>query len=400
MTVLRTSAILGGEPAFPNGVPFVRPARPSLANVMARLAPSYDSGMLTNGALVRELEERCAERLGVRHVVAVSCCTSGLMLAVRALGVSGEAVVPSFTFSASAHALAWNGLRPRFCECDAETMQIDVDDASRRIGGAGLLMATHVFGAPCPVEDVLQLARYHGIPVVFDAAHGFGALRQGVPIGNFGEAEVFSMSPTKPMVAGEGGLVATNDDAVADSVRIGRDYGNPGDYDTRFVGLNARMSELHAAVALESLLQLDENLARRRAVAQRYLEGLSGLPGIACQRVDIGDESTYKDFTITVDAGAYGLPRDSVATYLRAEGVDTRAYFWPAVHRQQAYEALPPVELPITDIVAGSVLSLPIFPDLELDVVDTIVELLGVGHALSGALRGPIAGRTISQQLI
>lgn len=386
MTLLRTPAALGGEPAFPDGVPFVRPARPPLADVMTRLAPSYEQGALTNGPLVRQLEERCASRLGVSHVVAVSSCTAGLMLAVRALGTTGAAVLPSFTFSASAHALAWNGLTPVFSECDAATMQIDVGDAAHRLDGAGLIMATHVFGAPCRAEQVVELGRSAGVPVIFDAAHGFGSLRQGTPLGNFGAAEVFSLSPTKPMVAGEGGLVATNDDAVAEFVRLGRDYGNPGDYDTRFVGLNARMSELHAALALESFEQLDGNLDRRRAVAGRYLAGLSAVPGIACQDVDPGDVSTYKDFTIAVNAPAYGLTRDALAAHLKAEGVDTRPYFWPPVHRQQAYRPLPPTDLPITDRVASSVVSLPIYPDLDLAVVDGIAELIRFGHEHAEAL--------------
>lgn len=387
MTIINSPAALGGRPAFPEGVPFVRPARPPLADVMARLAPSYERGALTNGPLVRELEGACAARLGVRHVVAVSCCTSGLMLAVGSLEPAGRAVLPSFTFSASAHALAWNGLTPVFSECDRDTMQIDLDDASGRLDGAGLIMATHVFGAPCRPEQVVELATSAGIPVVFDAAHGFGSLRQGTPLGGFGAAEVFSLSPTKPMVAGEGGLVATNDDAVAESVRLGRDYGNPGDYDTRFVGLNARMSELHAALALESFTQLDENLDRRRAIATRYVDGLASVPGIACQLVDPGDVSTYKDFTIAVDAQTYGLARDGLASYLKSEGVDTRPYFWPPVHRQQAYRGLTPTDLPVTDAVAGSVLSLPIFPDLGLNVVDTIVQLIGLGREHAGDLR-------------
>src|SRR5690606_9641674 len=128
-----------------------------------------------------------------------------------------------------------------------------------------------------------------GLPVVFDAAHGFGATRRGRPLGSFGDAEVFSLSPTKPMTAGEGGIVAMRDGALAEQVRLGVDYGNPGDYDTRFAGLNARMSELHAAVGLESLRELDEHLAVRRDLAARYRAALAGIPGITPQAVDPED---------------------------------------------------------------------------------------------------------------
>src|SRR4029078_12959106 len=155
-----------------------------------------------------------------------------------------------------------------------------------------------------------------------------------------GDAEVFSMTPTKPVVAGEGGLVATDRADLADAVRIGRDYGNPGDYDTRFVGLNARLSELHAATALESLADLDRNLARRRAVAARYTSGFADVPGVSVQKIDSGDRSTFKDFTISIDESTFGLARDALVDQLRLRGVDTRRYFSPPVHRQEAYRAL------------------------------------------------------------
>ena len=144
--------------------------------------------------------------------------------------------------------------------------------AAAQLDGASAIMATHVFGAPCDVAAIEALGREHDIPVVFDAAHAIGAIASGTPIGSFGDAEVFSLTPTKPLVAGEGGLVATDDAALAERLRIGRDYGNPGDYDTRFAGLNARMSEFHAAMALESLPLLDESLERRRCLAGLYRE--------------------------------------------------------------------------------------------------------------------------------
>src|SRR4029077_9078911 len=259
-------ALLGGRPAFDPTLPFVRPSRPPLEQVMKRLEPSYKRGILTNGALVQELEERMADRLGVAHVVALSSCTSGLMLVVQAVtaGRPGPVVLPSFTFSASAHAVMWNGRAPRFVECTSRSFQIDLADAAKHLDGASAIMATHVFGAPCNVQAIEEMTRAHGIPVVFDAAHALGAFVDNVAVGSFGSAEVFSLTPPKPLVAGEGGLVATNDAALADRLRIGRDYGNPGDYDTRFAGMNARMSEFHAAMALESLKNFDQSLDRRR----------------------------------------------------------------------------------------------------------------------------------------
>ena len=375
------SGVSGGAPER-SALPFARPARPPLERVIERLTPSYESGQITNGALVRELEERMAERLRVGQVVAVSSCTSGLMLVVQALvaGRPGPVVLPSFTFSASAHAVHWNGRSPRFVDCDPATFQMDLAHAEASLDGASALMGTHVFGAPCAPESVEKLGTAAGLPVVFDAAHAIGATSNERPIGGFGEAEIFSLTPTKPMVGGEGGLIATRDRDLAARLRTGRDYGNPGDYDTRFAGLNARMSEFHAAMALESLALLDGNLARRRDLAARYIDGLRGVPGIRTQVVPVEHVSTYKDFTIAVEADELGIDRNQLVAVLATEGIDTRNYFDPPVHRQQAYQDLAPVDLPSTEAVSGSVVSLPLYPDLSVDDIDSVVEVIRLSH--------------------
>ncbi len=386
-------ALLGGQPAFPDGLSFFRPATPPLDRVTARLATSYDRGVLTNGPLVRQFEAEAADRLGMPHVVAVASCTAGLMLVLQALARPGTAaVMPSFTFSATAHAARWAGAVPRFAECDVATCQLDVADAAARLDGASVLVGTHVFGAPCTPEDVEELGRSAGIGVVFDAAHGFGASRDGRPLGTFGDAEIFSLSPTKPMTSGEGGLIALRDDDLAERLRLGVDYGNPGDYDTRFAGLNARMSELHAAVGLESLVELDAHLGIRRELAARYRVALAGLAGITPQVVDPRDASTYKDFTVIVDESAFGLDRDTVASALKAEGIDTRPYFYPPVHRQQAYADLRTAELPVTDWVAGRVISLPLWRDMPAAAITTIAEVLAELGAHAGEIRQAVGG--------
>lgn len=384
---MRRPAILGGEPAFPDPVAFARPATPALERVAARLAPSWDRGVLTNGPLVRELEERVADRLGAAHVVAVASCTSGLMLALRALHLDGPVALPGFTFSASAHAVAWNGLAPVFVECHSDTFQIDAADVVARSSDCAAVLATHVFGAPCDVDALEAGARSAGWALAFDAAHAFGATSNGRPVGGHGDVEVFSMSPTKPVVAGEGGLVATPHDEVAQAVRIGRDYANPGDYDTRFVGLNARLSELHAAVALESLHDLDDNLARRRHLDARYRADLAGLAGIAPQTVPASDRSACKDFTVAVDDAAFGLDRDAVVRALAAEGVDTRRYFDPPVHRQRSYAHLPPRPLPVTEAVCRRVVSLPMSPTLGTGVATRVAAVLHDLHAHAEQVR-------------
>jgi dTDP-4-amino-4,6-dideoxygalactose transaminase len=358
---------------------------------MALLQPSWDRGILTNGPLARRLEDEVADLLGVRHAVAVSSCTAGLMLLFRVLDVDGPVLVPSFTFSASAHAVVWAGTNPRFVECDPTTFQIDVDDAAARLDGAGAILATHVFGAPCRPEAVEALGRRAGIPVAFDAAHALGADRRGRRVGGFGVAEVFSLTPTKPLVAGEGGIVATDDDGLADAIRLAREYGNPGDYDTRMVGLNGRMSELHAATAVAGLDGYDARLDTRRRMAERYCAALAGVPGISVQEVDPDDASTWKDFTIAVDQAVFGVDRDTLRRALTADGVDTRCYFDPPVHRQQSYAHLPPVDLPVTDDTAARVVSLPLYAALADAEIDQVVELLTTIHRHAEELRAAAA---------
>ena len=347
--------------------------------------------MLTNGPLVAELEDRIAERIGARHVVAVSSCTSGLMLVLQALTEGrGRVVMPSFTFSATAHAAAWNGCTPVFAECSRETFQLDLAHAASLLEGASALVATHVFGAPCDPRRVAELGAAFDVPVLFDAAHALGAVAGGTPVGSFGAAEVFSLTPTKVLVAGEGGLIATNDDALAERMRIGRDYGNPGNYDTQFAGLNARMSEFHAAMALESLRKFAGSLERRRYLAGLYRTYLEEIPGIGFQEVPVGDVSTFKDFTITVDPERLGLTRDTLARALKAEGIDTRRYFDPPVHQQFAYHHLDGEPLPTTDEVAASVLSLPMFPDLRNEHVERVADRIGALHAHAAELERSI----------
>jgi dTDP-4-amino-4,6-dideoxygalactose transaminase len=380
----RTPAACGGAPAFPDGLRFAHPAPPPLDTVIEILRPSYEDAQLTNGPVVRELEERAAAYLGVERVVAVASCTAGLMLVLRVLGAEGEAVLPSFTFSATAHAAAWNGLRPAFAECDPASYQLDVDDAASRVGSdTGVIMATHLFGAPCDIEAVEALGRETGVPVVFDSAHAFGATRAGTRIGGRGAAEIFSLSPTKLVISGEGGFVATNDAALADEVEVAREYGNPGSYDTRIIGLNARMSEIHGAIALASLAGIDEVLERRRHLAARYSEALATVDGITPQAIPSGDSSTFKDYTVEVGE-AFGLDRDVLAGALRADGIDTRPYFFPPVHTHKAYAWVGAGPLPKTDLAAARSLSLPIYPALSDDDIDRIVEVVASIGANAG----------------
>ncbi len=368
-------ALLGGTPAFPDGLPLVRPTLPDIPGLTRRLEQVLESGMLTNGPAVRRLEEAVAERCEVEHVVAVSSCTAGLMLTYQALGVSGHVVMPSFTFAASAHAVVWAGGTPAFAEVDESSMTLDPAAAEEMLGAAAAMSATHVYGRPCDVESLQAVADRAGIPLVFDAAHALGSRRGGRPVGGFGTAEVFSLSPTKVAVAGEGGLVTTRDASLAAALRLGRDYGNPGNYDCQFPGLNARMSELHATVALNSLEGLDERIAYRNELVERFRRVAGNLPGLSFQHVDEGDVSTYKDLTLVLDPDFFGIDAATLGQALKAEGADSRRYYFPPIHRQKAYAYVPTErELPVTDKIADRVLTPPLYSHMTDEQIERLAE--------------------------
>jgi dTDP-4-amino-4,6-dideoxygalactose transaminase len=372
-------AAYGGIPAFPEGLPLARPPIGDPESVASMVAPILASGMLTNGNHVREFEARASDYLGVRHCVAVSSCTAGLMLVIRALGLSGEVIVPSFTFAATAHAVAWNGLRPRFADIDPHTLTLSPEAVSQVIGvRTSAILGTHVFGTPCDVDGLSEIASRTGIALLYDAAHAFGSIRNGIHVGGFGDAEVFSLSPTKVLTSGEGGLIATNNDLLAERCRIGRDYGNPGDYDCRFVGLNARMSEIHAAIGLDSMEGLDPRIVARNEVADAYHAALATVPGISFPHVPDSDRSTYKDFTVLVDPEEFGITALQLSECLADEGIDTRRYYSPPVHTMRAYRYLSGVNgtLSVTQRVSDQVLTLPLWGGMN------DVHVIGVADAI------------------
>jgi dTDP-4-amino-4,6-dideoxygalactose transaminase len=349
-------------------IPIARPAVAHPERVARDVQAIVESGVLTNGPYVRELERRAASYLGVRHCIAVASCTSGLMLVLRAAKLTGDVVIPSFTFAATAHAVAWNGLRPVFADVDKGTLTLDPDAVLRSIGTrTSAILATHVYGTPADIDGLESVAAEHGIRLIFDAAHAFGSLHGSRRIGGFGDAEVFSLSPTKVVAAGEGGIIATNDDVLAERCRIGRDYGNPGDYDCRLIGLNARMSELHAALALASVDDLDARLDERNRLAEMYRDALSRVAGITFPSIRTGDRSTYKDFTVLVHEDSARTTADELSRALRLDGIETKRYYDPPVHRMRCYQYLGGTTetLPVTEVASKCVLTLPLWSGMS-----------------------------------
>lgn len=372
-------------PAFEKRFPFMRPTLPDLTTVIEEYRRTYENGLLTNSALVARLEAAVAERLGVKHCVAVSSCTSGLMMVLRALGLSGEVIVPSFTFFATGHAILWNGLTPVFANSELDTWNVSPEDIERKITQkTSAILAVHMYGNPCDVSALEDLAERHHLKLIFDAAHGFGSAYRGKAVGSFGDAEVFSLSPTKLLVAGEGGLVTTNDAKLAAAVRAMRNYGDVGAYNPEWLGLNARMTEFNAALALRGLPLVDAKVRRRNFIAQTYTEILSGLPGVRFQKTHSQDTVTYKDYSIHITPEVCGMTRDDLAKALLDNNIETKKYFYPPLHQQSLYTKFhDPAknDLSQTELLADGILSLPIYESLPDEIVMGVAET--VKHIVS-----------------
>ena len=369
-------AIHGGRPLFSQRFRFIRPTLPSLESVLGNYGPAYENGLITNADVVGKFEAAVAERLEVKHCIAVSSCTSGLMMTLRALGLTGEIIIPSFTFFATGHAARWNGLTPVFADCLPDTWNVDPADVERKITDrTTALLIVHLYGNPANIEALSQIAKRHNLKLIFDGAHAFGSQYRGRPIGQFGDAEVFSLSPTKLLVAGEGGLVTTNDATLAKAIRGMRNYGDTGSYDPEWLGMNARMSEFNASLGLAGLPDVDERVRRRNQIAKMYTDQLSSLPGLRFQSVHPRDVNTYKDYSIHVTPSQFGMNRDELAEGLLAENIETKKYFYPPMHMQKLYKSFHDANrsnLKTTEEVTGGILSLPIYESLPDSTIETV----------------------------
>ena len=358
-------------------IPVTRPTLESYDMYAPLFEKPIQSGMLTTHVHVAEFEKRVAKYLGVKHCVAVSSCTAGLMLVLKGLGLEGEVIVPSFTFAATAHPLVWNNLKPVFADIEPGTYTLDSASVEKHITSkTSAILATHVFGVVCDIKKLQALAHKHKLKLIFDAAHAFGSSRGGVKVGNFGDAEVFSLSPIKVLTAVEGGIVATNSDALAQYVRLGRNYGDDGTNNMLFVGLSARMSEFHAAVGLRSLAKLPANLKNRHAKAQYLLAGLKKIePKLRFQIIPPHTTTTYYIFSIYIDPSVLGYTRDMLFDFFATQGISARKYFYPPLHKQTAYAGVSVKKgsLVVTDTVAESVLSLPLYSHIAKGDMDRVL---------------------------
>ena len=390
-------AIFGAAPAFAEQLHVGRPNIGDRGRFLARLNDILDRRWLTNrGDYVIELERRIASLIGVRNCILVTNGTIGLELLIRALGLRGEVIVPAFTFVATAHALQWQEITPVFADIDHETHCLDPRSVEAAITPRTTgIIGVHLWGRPCAVDELAGVAGRHGLKLMFDAAHAFGCSHGGRMIGSFGEAEVFSFHATKIVNTFEGGAIVTDNDELAEKLRLMQNFGFRGYDRVVYLGINGKMSEVSAAMGITNLESLDEVVARNHANYRAYARHLAGIAGVKLFPYDDRHRSNYQ-YVVTVVGEDSPLARDELVAVLHAENVMARRYFYPGVHRMEPYRAHFPDAhrlLPRTEQVCRQVMVLPTGPSLSGDDVARLCGVISTALECAGTVRKRLARR-------
>lgn len=363
-TRLADLAIFGGTPAFNEKVHVGCPNVGDRDRLLERINDLLDRRWLTNnGPYVQEFERRITDILGVKHCIPMCNATVALEIAIRAAGLTGEVIIPSFTFIATAHALQWQEIIPVFCDIDPHThtinpWRVEAMITPRTTG----IIGVHLWGQPCNIEALTEIAQKHNLKLMFDAAHAFGCSHQGQMIGNFGDAEVFSFHATKFFNTFEGGAIATNNDELAAKIRLMKNFGFAGFEQVDYIGTNGKMSEVSAAMGLTGLESLDEFVAVNYRNYRQYQCELRDIPGVKLLTYNQAEKYNYQYIVLEIDEKITQVDRDSLAKILWAENILARRYFYPGCHRMEPYRSYFPhagLLLPETESLSKRVLVLP-----------------------------------------
>jgi dTDP-4-amino-4,6-dideoxygalactose transaminase len=329
---------------------------------------------------VSEFEAKITELLGTRHCIATCNGTLALEIAIRAAELTGEVIIPSFTFVATAHALQWQGITPIFCDVNPRTHNIDAGQIEALITArtAGII-GVHLWGRPCDVESLTAIAQRHKLKLLFDAAHAFGCSYQGRMIGNFGDAEIFSFHATKFFNTFEGGAVVTNNEDLASKIRLMRNFGFSGYDNVISIGINAKMSEVAAAMGLTGLESLDEFISTNYRNYKQYQHELEGIPGVQLLQYNEAEKCNYQYIVLEIDENLTKVSRDQFIEILHAENVLARRYYYPGCHNMMPYrqDAINcGLKLSETERLAKRVLTLPTGTAIGLSDIINICQII------------------------
>lgn len=374
-------AIFGGAAAFAEKLHVGRPNIGSRERILERLGHLLDNRILTNGGpYAQEFERRIAELTGVKHCIVMCNATVALQITIKALGFAGEVILPSFTFIATAHALQWQEITPVFCDINPQTHNLDPGRVEELLTPRTTgLIGVHLWGRPCEVEALAEIAARHRLKLLFDAAHAFACSHRGRMVGSFGHAEVFSFHATKFLNTFEGGAVVTNDDELAARIRLMHNFGFANYDKVVYIGTNGKMSEVSAAMGLTSLESMDDFIVANRENYHRYQQELAGIPGIKLSLYDEHEKCNYQYIVLEIDEEETAITRDQLADLLWAENILARRYFYPGCHRMEPYHTLDPQagrRLPSTERLTARVLVLPTGTAMTVGEIDKICQVI------------------------
>lgn len=373
--------IFGGKPTFENELHVGRPNIGNRERLLDRINDLFDRRWFTNnGPYVREFEKRLVDLLGVKHCIPICNGTVALEIATRALELTSEVIIPSFTFIATAHALQWQGIRPVFCDIEPDSHTIDPRQVERLITPrTSGIIGVHLWGRPCNVEALEDIAHRYRVKLLFDAAHAFGCSCKGRMIGNFGQAEVFSFHATKCVNTFEGGAIATNDDELAAKIRLMKNFGFAGYDNVIYIGTNGKMSEIAAAMGITGLEDVEGVFATNSANYKEYQSELENIPGVNLIIYDETEKYNYHYIILEIEESASIVSRDQLVDILHAENILARRYFYPGCHRMEPYRSHFPHHgelLPHTERLAKQVLSLPTGTAVSSKDISKICEII------------------------
>lgn len=374
-------AINGGIPAFKELLHVGRPNFGDRTRLLERVNDMLNRKWLSNnGPYVQEFEQRVAGMIGVKHCIALCNGTIALEIAIRALELKGEVILPSFTFVATAHALQWQEITPVFCDIDPKTHTIDPACIEKMITPRTTgIIGVNLWGRSCNIEALEKIATDHNLKLLFDSAHGFACSRKGRMLGNFGRAEIFSFHPTKFFNTAEGGAIVTNDDALAAKIRLMKNFGFSGYDNVVNVGTNGKMNEFSALTGLTNLESIDEFIAVNRRNYEVYEFELRTVPGVSLIKYDLLEKCNYQYIVLEIDESVTGVTRDQLVEILHADNVLARRYFYPGCHRMEPYRSYFPnagLLLPETERLVQRVLSLPTGTAVGLDEIREICQII------------------------
>jgi dTDP-4-amino-4,6-dideoxygalactose transaminase len=361
------------------------PLLPSLAEYVPYLEDIWNRKWLTNnGHYHQELEKALCEYLGVEHLSLFTNGTLTLITALQAMRITGEVISTPYSFVATAHSIWWNGLKPVFIDVEERTGNINSALIEQAITPqTTAIMPVHVYGNPCDVQGIQDVADRYGLAVIYDAAHAFGVKVNGESILNFGDMNSLSFHATKTYNTVEGGALVLKDSRTKKRIDFLKNFGFADETTVIASGINSKMDELRAAYGLLNLKQIDSAIAQRKKIAEAYRECLRSVEGISFFE-DMPDVThNYSYFPIFVNENEYGMSRDSLYEKMKQNDIFCRRYFYPLISDFPMYKGLSssaPERLPIAHKMASEVICLPIYAGLELGDVERVVSILVTGR--------------------